>query len=69
LDNSENKDIAYKNFREWKKDKISNKYLRPTDWVIYFGDNHFLSANSSRVNLLNNNLYNELKNNPTIEIE
>jgi hypothetical protein len=28
-----------------------------------------LSANSSRVNLLNNNLYNELKNNPTIEIE
>lgn len=61
--------IANELFQEWKKEKIDYLYTRPLNWVNYFGTNNFWSANSSRENILNSDLYEELRNNTIISIE
>lgn len=66
---SYDEDIASKKWGEWKKEKIENKYSRPLNWVNYFWNNNLWVSNSFRENILNNTLYEELRDDTNIIIE
>ncbi len=69
FDTTKDKDQAYNEFSTWKKERVNDKYTRPLNWVNYFWNNHFWASNSYRFNLLNKDLYDELKDWVVIEIE